>query len=219
VVYHKERTVQFIERLRGAEMPELTFYFDLGSPYAYLGAQRLDDLVGDHGTAVTWQPVLLGGLFKLTGRSSWALGDYERRQRGMAEVERRARRYGLPALRWPDPWPSDYLMAMRVALWAFDQGLGREYVAAAYGAAFQRGVDISIPAHVLGAVRAAGLDADVAAAAAQDPAVKAELRSVTEAAHARGVIGVPTLAVGDELYWGDDRLDAATAAAADKIVG
>ena len=201
-------------------MPELTFYFDLGSPYAYLAAQRLDGLLGeDRKQAVSWQPVLLGGLFKLTGRSSWALGDYERRQRGMAEIERRARSYGLPALRWPDPWPSDYLMAARVAIWAFDQGAGRAYVDEAYRAAFQRGVDISTPAHVLQAARAAGLDPDGAAAAAQDPAVKATLRSVTEAAHARGVFGVPTLAVGDELYWGDDRLDAATAAAADKIVG
>jgi 2-hydroxychromene-2-carboxylate isomerase len=198
-------------------MPELTFYFDLGSPYAYLAAQRLDGLLGESAAAVSWQPVLLGGLFKLTGRSTWALGDYERRQRGMAEIERRARGYGLPALRWPDPWPSDYLMAMRVAIWAFDQGpaAGRAYVGEAYRAAFQRGVDISISAHVLGAVRAAGLDSDAAAAAVTDPALKAQLRTVTEAAHVRGVFGVPTLAVGDELYWGDDRLDAA---AADKIV-
>jgi 2-hydroxychromene-2-carboxylate isomerase len=201
-------------------MPEPTFYFDLGSPYAYLAAQRLDGVLGAQLSAtVTWQPVLLGGLFKLTGRSSWALGDYERRQRGMAEIERRARGYGLPPLRWPDPWPSDYLMAMRVAIWAFEDGHGRAYVAEAYRSAFQRGVDISTPAHVLGAARAAGLDPDRAAAAARDPRVKTALRSVTEAAHARGVFGVPTLALGDELYWGDDRLDAATAGLVDKIMG
>jgi len=208
-------------------MPELTFYFDLGSPYAYLAAERLDGLLADRRGAdaagpevrVTWQPVLLGALFKLTGRSSWALGDYERRQRGMAEVERRARSYGLPPLRWPDPWPSNYLMAMRVAVWAFAGGRGREYVAEAYRAAFQRGVDLSIPAHVLGAVRAAGLDADAAAAAVQGAEIKDALREVTDAAYAQGVIGVPTLAVGDELFWGDDRLHAAVAAAApDKIV-
>jgi 2-hydroxychromene-2-carboxylate isomerase len=201
-------------------MPELTFYFDLGSPYAYLAAVRLDGLLAGRRAAVSWQPVLLGGLFKLTGRSSWALGDYERRQRGMAEIERRARRYGLAPLRWPDPWPSDYLMAMRVATWAFEIGRGREYVAEAYRAAFQRGVDLSIAAHVLGAVRAAGLDPDAAVTAVQDPAVKAALRDATERAHARGVFGVPTLAVGEELYWGDDRLESAiSAAAADKIVG
>ncbi|MEA2449523.1 MAG: hypothetical protein QOG63_1455, partial [Thermoleophilaceae bacterium] len=75
------------------------FYFDVGSPYAYLAAERVEHVLG----AVDWRPVLLGGLFKLTGRSSWALGDFERRRRGMAEIERRAARYGLPPLRWPDP--------------------------------------------------------------------------------------------------------------------
>ena len=64
---------------------------------------------------VQWQPVLLGGLFKLTGRSSWALGDYRRRESGMAEIERRTRTYRLPPMRWPDPWPGDYLQAMRGA--------------------------------------------------------------------------------------------------------
>ena len=73
-----------------------------------------------------WQPVLLGGLFKLAGRSSWALGDYRRRQRGMAEIERRARGYGLPPIMWPDPWPTDYLAAMRVVTHAFRVGRGRE---------------------------------------------------------------------------------------------
>ena len=62
-------------------MPRVTYYFDLGSPYAYLSAERLDALLTGE---VRWQPVLLGGLFKLTGRSSWALGDYRRRQAGMA---------------------------------------------------------------------------------------------------------------------------------------
>ena len=91
-------------------MPTITLYFDVGSPYAYLAAERLPALLPE---PVTWQPVLLGGLFRLTGRSSWALGDYRRRQAGMAEIERRTRRYGLPPMRWPDPWPGDYLQAMR----------------------------------------------------------------------------------------------------------
>jgi 2-hydroxychromene-2-carboxylate isomerase len=89
----------------------------------------------------------------------------------------------------------------------------------AYRSAFERGVDISTPAHVLAAARAAGLDPAAAAAAGRDVTVKTALRSATEVAHARGVFGVPTLAVGDELYWGDDRLEAATAAVTDKIVG
>ncbi|HWF53048.1 MAG TPA: 2-hydroxychromene-2-carboxylate isomerase [Solirubrobacteraceae bacterium] len=189
-------------------MPELIFYFDLGSPYAYLAAERLESVIPE---PARWQPVLLGGLFKLTGRSSWALGDYERRQRGMAEIEQRARGYGAPALRWPDPWPSDYLVAMRATTYAFAQGRGREFTAAAYRAAFQHGRDLSIAAHVLEAARAAGLDPEAVVAGIEAPEVKATLRGATDAAYARGVFGVPTVAVGDELFWGDDRLEDAAA--------
>jgi 2-hydroxychromene-2-carboxylate isomerase len=188
-----------------------TFYFDVGSPYAYLAAERLGGVLPGE---LRWQPVLLGGLFKLTGRSSWALGDYRRRESGMAEIERRARGYGLPPIVWPDPWPTDYLAAMRVVTWAFACGVGRELTMRMFRDAFQRGRELSIAAHVLAAASAVGLDRHQAAAAIRDPSVKAALREATEAAYELGVFGVPTIAVGGELFWGDDRLeDAATYAA------
>ncbi|HEY8765572.1 MAG TPA: 2-hydroxychromene-2-carboxylate isomerase [Solirubrobacteraceae bacterium] len=187
---------------------EVTFYFDLGSPYAYLAAERLPTLVPE---PVRWQPVLLGGLFKLTGRSSWALGDYRRRQTGMAEIERRARDYGLPPMRWPDPWPSDYLFAMRAASYAFSAGRGREFTQRAFRAAFCEGLDLSLRAHVLRASEEAGLEPRDVERATQDPEVKLGLREVTGAAHDRGVFGVPTMAVDGELFWGDDRLEDAAA--------
>jgi 2-hydroxychromene-2-carboxylate isomerase len=186
----------------------ITFYFDVGSPYAYLAAERVQGVLPE---PARWQPVLLGGLFKLTGRSSWALGDYRRRQSGMAEIERRARRYGLPPIIWPDPWPTDYLGAMRVAMFAFDQGLGREFTHSAMRAAFQRGHELSITAHVLDAAAQAGLDRAACQAAMTDERIKTALREVTDAAYARGVFGVPTVAIGDELFWGDDRLEDAVA--------
>jgi 2-hydroxychromene-2-carboxylate isomerase len=186
-----------------------TFHFDLMSPYAYLAAERLGRVLAE---PARWQPVLLGGLFKLTGRSSWAVGDYDRRRRGMAEVERRAHEYGLPPLRWPDPWPTSSLAAMRVAIHARRAGREREFAGAAFGAAFAAGLDIGELRHVLGAAEAAGLDPREAEAAITDRSVKDELRMETDAAHARGVFGVPTLAVGHELYWGDDRLEEAAAA-------
>jgi 2-hydroxychromene-2-carboxylate isomerase len=189
----------------------VTLYFDLGSPYAYLTCERLSRVIAE---PVRWQPLLLGGLFKLNGRSSWALGDYKRRQVGMADIERRARDYGLPAIRWPDPWPSDYLFAMRVATFAFaaGEGVGREFATRAFRDAFQRGRDLSIPAHVLDAAEQAGLDRGQAEQAASDPQIKQALRDATDAAHELGVFGVPTLAVGEELFWGDDRLEDAAAA-------
>jgi 2-hydroxychromene-2-carboxylate isomerase len=191
-------------------MPQATFYFDLGSPFAYLTAERLEKhLPGP----VAWQPVLLGGIFRLNGRSSWSLGDAERRTAGMEEIERRAREYGLPPLRWPDPWPTDYLFAMRVTTYAFQIGRGGEFAMGAFRAAFQEGRDLGNPENVLDAAEAIGIDRRAAADAAGDAAVKAALRAATDAAHERGVFGVPTVAIGDELFWGDDRLpDAVTAA-------
>jgi 2-hydroxychromene-2-carboxylate isomerase len=190
-------------------MPRATFYFDLGSPFAYLAAERIDELLP---APVDWQPVSLGALFKATGRSSWALGDADRRRAGMAEVERRALSYGLPPLRWPDPWPSNYLFAMRAATFAFRCGRGRELTQRAFRAAFRDGSDLAVPAHVLRAATAVGIDARALAAATRDPEIKLALRAATDAARERGVFGVPTVAVGDELFWGDDRLaDAAVA--------
>src|SRR5690348_14141938 len=122
-------------------MPPMTttrFLFDLGSPYAYLAAERLSRLIPE---PVEWQPVLLGALFRATGRSSWAVGDAARREAGMAEIARRARSYGLPPLRWPDPWPSDYLFAMRAATHASAAGHGREFALQAFRDAFTEGAD------------------------------------------------------------------------------
>ncbi len=185
-------------------MAQGTFYFDLGSPFAYLAAERLDEVLGE---PVQWQPVSLGGLFKLASRSSWSLDDPERRREGVAEVERRARLYGLPAVRWPDPWPSNYLMAMRAATFAYRAGRGHEFTMRAFRASFAEGLDLGIPTHVLQAAERAGLDPAEAERATRDPEIKLALREATDAAHALGVFGVPTIAVGSELFWGDDRLE------------
>jgi 2-hydroxychromene-2-carboxylate isomerase len=184
-------------------MPTITFYFDVGSPYAYLAAERLPALLPE---PVRWQPVLLGGLFKLTGRSSWALGDYRRRQAGMAEIERRTRSYRLPPMRWPDPWPGDYLQAMRAVTYAFTVGRGREFTMTAFRNAFQRGVDLAIPGRVLETAQQAGFERGEVERAIQDPAIKTALREATDTAYEIGVFGVPTIAIDDELFWGDDRL-------------
>jgi 2-hydroxychromene-2-carboxylate isomerase len=189
-------------------MTQTTFYFDLGSPFAYLTAERISEVLPE---PVLWQPVSLGALFKLTGRSSWAVSDPDQRQAGMAEVERRARQYGLPAMRWPDPWPTDYLFAMRAATYAFQVGRGREFTTQAFRHAFQHGHDLGVHEHVLQAATDVGLDADTVTDAASDPEIKLALRSATDAAHALGAFGVPTISIADELFWGDDRLQDAAA--------
>jgi 2-hydroxychromene-2-carboxylate isomerase len=185
----------------GAEL-----YFDVGSPYSFLAVERAERVLGE---PPALRPVLLGGLFKLSGRSSWGVGDPALREAGMLEVESRAMAYDLPAIRWPRPWPGDYLTAMRVAVWADAQGACAAFARAAGRRAFLSGCDLSRPDEVAAAARDAGLDGEAALAAAHDPEVKRALRDATEAAFARGVLGVPTVAVGDRLFWGDDRLEEA----------
>jgi 2-hydroxychromene-2-carboxylate isomerase len=198
----------FIDPSFNGPVPAPTFYFDLGSPFAYLSAECLNDVLGE---SVQWQPVSLGALFKLTGRSSWAVGDSQRRAAGMAEIERRAHHYGLPPMRWPDPWPENYLLAMRAAVFAYRAGHGREFTTHAFRSAFQYGRDLSIPEHVFQAASDAGLDPREVDQATEDPEIKLALREATDAARRLGVCGVPTIAIGAELFWGDDRLPDAAA--------
>jgi 2-hydroxychromene-2-carboxylate isomerase len=190
-------------------MPDVTFYFDLGSPYAYLTAERIDDVLPE---PAIWQPISLGGLFKANGRSSWALSGDDSRQGGIAEVERRAHDHGLEAVRWPEPWPTNYLYAMRAATYAFQVGRGREFTIEAFRHAFIHGQDLALEENVLQAAELVGLDREAVDKATRDPENKLALRAATDAAHAHGVFGVPTVAVGEKIFWGDDRLqEAATA--------
>lgn len=175
------------------------FYYDLGSPYAWLTAERIDDVLGPE---VEWVPVLLGGIFKATGRSSWART--ERRAAGIAEIEARAAARGVPRPRWPDPWPNDGLLAMRAAAHANTRAFAR----AAFRVQFVEGRPLSDPAAIAAAATAAGLDrpAELLAAATR-PGAKAALRANTDRALADGVYGIPTVVAGGALHWGDDQLE------------
>jgi len=194
-----------------AELPEFpakeipaVFYFDLGSPYSYLAAERVNSLFDE---PPEWQPILLGALFKIHGRDSWANGPG--REDGMREVERRAVAYGLPPIRWPDPWPGNTLVAMRAATFAKQIGKTVSFSLAAFRQAFAAGRDLSEPGNVMIAAAACELHPNALTKAVQGQGVKDALRAATEEAAARGVIGVPSVVVGDRVFWGDDNLDAA----------
>src|SRR5437867_10754062 len=124
-------------------MEPAIFYFNLGSPYSYLAAERVNSLLPD---PPVWQPILLGGLFKIHGRDSWANGPD--RADGIAEVERRAAAYGLPPIRWPEPWPGNTLFAMRAATFAAGIGKAISFSLAAFRQAFAAGRDLSEPDNV-----------------------------------------------------------------------
>jgi 2-hydroxychromene-2-carboxylate isomerase len=184
------------------------FYFDLGSPYAYLAAERINSLFDE---PPEWQPVLLGGLFKIHGRGSWA--DGPGRDAGMREVESRASQYGLPEIRWPDPWPGNMLTAMRAATFAKQIGKVVSFSLAGFRQAFAAGRDLGDPDNVLLAAAACELHPNALTKAVQMQSVKDALRAATDEAAARGVVGVPTVLVDEEVYWGDDMLAEAARAA------
>ena len=184
--------------------PPLLFY-DLGSPYAYLAVARAERVLG---TPPELRPVLLGAIFAVRGHGSWSATP--RREAGMAEVERRAAAYGLPPLRWPADWPPNTLAAMRAAVWAEREGRGAPFAHAAFRRAFAEGADLADPRVLADIAVAVGLDGTALGGAIAAPDVKDDLRARTEAALDLGVRGVPTLAIGDRLLYGDDRLDEAS---------
>jgi 2-hydroxychromene-2-carboxylate isomerase len=195
-------------------MPErATFYYDLGSPYAYLSAERISGLFTEAGLEQPeWQPVLLGGLFRQFDRGSWALT--EARAEGIAEIEERADRYGMPPIIWPDPWPGEMLNAMRVATFAKQTGRTVSFSLAAFRQQFAAGKDLSVPENVLIAAAACELHPRALESAVKTSIVKDGLRVATDAAAEAGVFGVPAVRVGAEVFWGDDRLEDAVEAAA-----
>jgi 2-hydroxychromene-2-carboxylate isomerase len=175
----------------GDSVRQPLFFYDLGSPYAWLTAERVDAVLP---IEPLWVPVLLGGIFRATGRGSWA--ETDARADGIAEVERRAAERGLPPLRWPSPWPNNGLYAMRVAA-----GLdSREFALSAFRVHFARGLALSDPENVNLAAQEAG----------RTPFLhKDKLRANTDLALSLGVFGVPSVVVGDQVFWGDDRLEEA----------
>jgi 2-hydroxychromene-2-carboxylate isomerase len=184
-----------------------TFYYDLGSPYAYLAAERIQGVLP---VVPVWQPILLGGIWKETGGRSWATTD--KREEGFAEIERRAGRYGLMPVRWPDGWPNNTLTAMRAAIFAQQTGRAVAFSLAAFRQAFAAGKDLSDIDNVLIAAAACELHPTAVLKGIEMQSTKERLREMTREAYERGVRGVPTVVVGGELFWGDERLEDAAAA-------
>jgi 2-hydroxychromene-2-carboxylate isomerase len=181
-------------------------YIDLGSPYAYLAVERAPVLLG---AEPELRPVLLGAIFARRGWGSWSATP-ERAGR-IADLEARAARAGLPPFAWPPGWPADGLAAMRAATWAAIEGRATAFARSVLRRQFAGGADIADLAVLEASARDAGLDAAALRPAIADPEIKQRLREATQAAWDAGVRGIPTLALGGELHYGDDRLEAAAA--------
>ena len=186
------------------------FYYDFNSPYSWLAAERINGLMP---VPPVWQPISFGHILKESGREPWSFT--EEKAAGVAEVERRAAERGLPAPRWIEGWPRETysLLPLRAAIFA--QGAGRtvSFSLAAFRQFFAAGRSLAELDNVLIAAAASELHPRAVTKGMESRAVKDGLRAATEEAIAQGVQGVPTVRVGDQLFWGDDRLEEAAAAA------
>jgi 2-hydroxychromene-2-carboxylate isomerase len=186
------------------EEPAPQFFFGAMSPYSWLAAERIEQLLPQ----AQWRALFLGGMFKSNGRISWGLTD--QRQQGIADCDERARSYGLGPINWPDPWPTSDLLVARAMTFADSRGLLKPFALSAMRLTFRDGRDIGELDAVLEAARGAGIDPAVLETAIAQPEVKQALREVNDEAQAKGVFGVPTTVLPDgQLFWGDDRLEEA----------
>ena len=188
------------------------FFFDVGSPTVYLAATQLSKIAGRHGATVLWRPFLLGGVFKATGNVSPATVPAKSRYMG-DDLERFARRYEVPFLFNPF-FPVNTLALMRGAVAYQQQGRLDQYIEAIFSAMWVTGKNMNEPTIVAEVLDTIGIEAQefLVAIAAQD--VKDKLKSNTEEAVKRGAFGAPTFFVGDEMFFGQDRLDFVDAALA-----
>lgn len=198
----------------------IDFLFDFGSPNGYLAWKVLPGIAERTGAKVNIVPVLLGGLFKLTNNRS-PVEAYAGIKNKLAyeglETKRFVARHGLSAYRSNPHFPVNTLLIMRGLVAARRMGVGDRYLEAVVSAMWEQGLKMDDPAIVRDVLGKAGLDADAILAATQEPEVKAELMANTEAAAARGAFGVPTFFVGEEMFFGKDRLEQVEEAARETV--
>jgi 2-hydroxychromene-2-carboxylate isomerase len=188
---------------------QVEFHFDFGSPNAYLSHRVIPAIEARTGVKFAYVPVLLGGVFRLTGNRSPAEAfagirnkpDYER-----LETERFIRRHGITEFRRNPFFPVNTLTIMRGAIAAETLGVFPRYVDEIYRHMWSEPKKLDDPAVLEAALLESGFDARRFAELVQDPGVKARLLENTERSVERGTFGSPTFFVGDEIFFGKDRL-------------
>lgn len=194
-------------------MARAVFFYDFSSPYAYLAAERISGLFAEADLEQPeWIPISFGHVLKDSGRRPWSFEDD--RSADFAEIQRRADERGLPEVLYPDGWPIENysITPARAATFAKESGRVVSFSLAMFRQVFAAGRDLDVDT-VLLAGAACELHPNALTKALETKSVKTKLADATGAAIELGVGGIPTVAVGDELFWGDDRLEDAVAAA------
>ena len=194
--------------------PRLEFWHELASTYSYLSAMRIEALAEAAGVTVIWKPLLLGPIFRAQGWDTSPFNIYPAKGKYMVrDMERLAAARGLP-FKLPSPFPQNSLHAARLAIIGHAEGWGVAFTRAVYAAEFARGADIGNKRVLLAILTQLGFDAEALLARSATDDNKQRLRQQTEEAQELGIFGAPSFLAGGELFWGDDRLEQALAAAA-----
>ena len=190
--------------------PTLDFWFEFASTYSYPAAMRIGAEAKARGVAVRWRPFLLGPLFKANGWTTSPFNIYPAKGRYMwRDLQRICAALDLPFAE-PRDFPQNSLLPARVALTALAQDWGEDFCCAVYRTEFGDGRNIGEQATMIEILKSLGQDADAVFTLAQSDENKARLRTQTEEAAARGIFGAPSFVAPDgELFWGNDRLEAA----------
>jgi 2-hydroxychromene-2-carboxylate isomerase len=188
---------------------ELPFYFDYACPWAYLGSCRVEAYFQDLGVTIDFRPVNLVALREPEAGPQALVGMGERKKTNyMNDMRHWGEMIGADFSNVTGPRPDTRLL-LKAALVAKDAGRFRELHYPAYRARWVEARDVADPAVVRELLTGAGLDADAALARAQSDELAARLKADTQAAIERGVFGVPTVFVGNEMFWGNDRFELA----------
>ncbi len=189
--------------------PQVEFHFDFGSPNAYLSHKVIPEIEKRTGARFTYVPVLLGGVFKATGNQSPATafaGIRNKPQYESLETRRFVARHGLTAFTFNPFFPVNTLTIMRGAVAADALGVFKKYIEAVYHHMWEAPKKMDDIPVIIEALTSSGLDAKAILEAAQDQAVKDRLVANTAASVERGTFGSPTFFVGEEIFFGKDRL-------------
>lgn len=183
------------------------FFFDFGSPTTYLAHTQLPAICAEHGANLVYRPILLGGLFQATKNASPVMVPAKGRYM-MIDLARFATRYGVPFKLNPH-FPINTLQLMRMAVGVQEQHPERfmDFASAVFNALWVAGKNLGDPAVLSEVLSAAGFAPPALLALAADEAVKAKLKANTEEAVRRGAFGAPTFYIGEQMYFGQDRLD------------
>jgi 2-hydroxychromene-2-carboxylate isomerase len=190
-------------------MPRVEFHFDFGSPNTYCSHRVIPEIEARTGATFVYVPVLLGGVFKATNNRSPMeanAGILNKGEYGQIEMRRFMQKHGLTKYRRNEHFPINTVMIMRGALVAEREGFLADYVETVYQSTWEKSMNMGDPTVVISELKAAGLNADVIAEGVQDPAIKQKLIDNTAASVERGNFGSPTFFVGDEMFFGKDKL-------------